>query len=315
MKISVLKFGGSSISNSEKIKHVAFRITKHLDLYDRIVVVLSAPANITDDLMLIHKAISSSMPPPSLLQVGELISISLMESALKEKKISAIATNHYELSITAEGDENDAKLLSINEKKLTNLLKKHKVLIIPGFIAHNKNMKPLTLGRGGSDYTAVYFSYILSSPCYLYSDIKGIYSADPSQIADAVKLDKVSYSEVVRMIECKAPIRQGKAINFALKKKIKLYLGSSFLLDEKPTEISNDKSDNRIKFISLDPTQRKYLFFIGNGVEKRRDILLKLKKEFPNSQLSFKNDIIILKNSNIIDDNLLNRIHKDFVLR
>ncbi|MGC8867523.1 MAG: hypothetical protein ACP5PA_04845 [Elusimicrobiales bacterium] len=315
MKLAILKFGGSSLSNSKRIIYIALRIKQYLEFYDRIVVVLSAPANITDELSLIHKAVSSLNPPASLLQIGELISISLMESAVREKNVSAKALNHYEISIIAEGNESDAKLISINEKRLKNELRRYRVLILPGFIAHTRKMKPVTLGRGGSDYTAVFLSDILSSPCYLYSDIKGIYSSNPLQIADALKLEKVSYSELSRMIECGVQIRQIKAVNFALRKKIKLYLGSSFLSDEKPTEISKDTSDKRIKFISRHEIEKTTLFFVANKIESRDQIIKEIKASFPQSSIKLKKDILILKNQNPVSDKRFSETHRRFILK
>lgn len=92
------------------------------------------------------------------------------------------------------------------------------VVIIPGFIAYDKNLETLTLGRGGSDYTAVFMSWTFNSPCYLYSDIKGIYSSDPSLCEDAKKIDLISYDELENIIKYASQVRQSKAINYAKQK-------------------------------------------------------------------------------------------------
>ncbi|MCX7641478.1 MAG: hypothetical protein N2Z20_02455 [Elusimicrobiales bacterium] len=317
MKNAVLKFGGSSISNSDKLFYVATRIKEHLNIYDKLIVILSAPSNITDDLIKLSNNISNKLsPPPSLLQIGELLSISLMQHALKRKKVKAIALNHYQLSIIGTGDMNNAKIISVNKKKIYQYFTEYDVLLIPGFIACDKNLNVMTLGRGGSDYTATYMAYILSSPCYLYTDIKGIYSADPSNIEDALKIKKISYDELNNIIKYATQVRQTKAIKFAFQKKLELYIGSTFHPDEKPTLITQDKYDKKIKFINmLKYKNSTIIHMIGNYIEKRDEIFKEILSNIKNSRIKKYKDIIEIKTTTKLSKEDFRKIHNKFVFR
>ncbi|MCX7905503.1 MAG: hypothetical protein N2446_02240 [Elusimicrobiales bacterium] len=317
MKISVLKFGGSSLSNSDKFIYVASRIKKHLTIYKKLIVILSAPANITDDLIKLSNSILKKQISPNILQIGELLSIYLMENALKRKNIKTIAINHYQLPIIAEGKENDAKIISIDKQKLYNYFKKNDVLLVPGFIACDKNLNVMTLGRGGSDYTATYIASLFSCPCYLYTDVKGIYSSDPSIIEDALKIDVLSYDELNNIIRYAGQVRQTKAIKLASEKKIKLYIGSTFHINEKPTLITPNKKNIKIKFINFKKIKNKTtkIYIIGNYIEKRQEIHQQIISNLKNPQIKIRKDIIEVRLKNEISLEKFREIHNSFIFR
>lgn len=313
----VFKFGGSSISNSEKINFVAGIIRKKLKTFKNILVVVSAPSDITDDLIKLSKNINPKLiPPPSLLQVGEMISISLLEIALKKISISAKSLNHYEIDLTASGSDNNAEIVYVNEKKLFNCFKTYKVIIVPGFIAKGYEQEPKNLGRGGSDYTAVYLAYKLSSPCYLYSDVKGIYTSDPSLIDDVKKLNEISYEELKNIIDLGFPIRQNKAIKFAQSKKLEIYLGSTFHYYETPTHITSKSTNQSIKYIAFKNFNNKTMvYLVANNISKRNDIRKIIKDKFKPLNIKTKRHIIsFLLNGNIGRDKM-RYIHNTFALR
>lgn len=317
MNIAVVKFGGSSLSNSKKILYVANRISELLKDYKKLVVVLSAPADVTDNLISLSKNISERNPTPNILQTGELLSIALMEIALKSIGIKAIALNHYQLFIKAKTNNNNTEIISLNTKKLKNAFLKHNVIIIPGFIACNESMETVILGRGGSDYTAVFIAKILKSPCFLFSDVKGIYSSNPSYMEDARKIDYISYDELINIIKYAAQVRHSRAIEFATKNKIELHLGSTFHPDEKTTKIISDKSDRRIKYIDIKTDlNQTTVYLIGNYIEKRIDIFKKIYDFFPNAKInSSMKDVIEVKLKESISMNDFKKIHNYFVFR
>lgn len=316
MKIAVVKFGGSSLSNSKKLSYVALRIKGFLKKYQRLIVVLSAPGDITDNLIQIESSLTKQKnPSPAVLQIGELLSIALLESLLKSQKIKAVSLNHYQISIKAEGRENNAFIKSVNKKIIYQKLRKNRVVIIPGFIAHTSDLKPVTLGRGGSDYTAVFIAAEFNSPCYLLSDVKGIYSADPSSVSQAKKIERISYSELSQIVKSGTHVRHSKAIEFAIKHRITLYLGSTFHPDEKPTEISDRSNDSLIKFITRNPKNPLLIHLIGKNIEKRKDIIKELSTLLSGSIIKKGKDIITFKASKEISDAQIKDIHNRFVLR
>ena len=317
MRSAVLKFGGSSLSNSKKILFVANRISELLRDYRKILVVLSAPADVTDNLISISKNIADSDPSPNILQVGEILSIGLMELALKSKGIRAIALNHYQLNIKAKKKREDVELLSVDLAKIKNIFSKYDVIIIPGFIACDDEFKTILLGRGGSDYTSTFMADVLKSPCFLFSDVKGIYSSNPSYIEDTRKVEMISYDEVINIIKYASQIRHTKAIEFAAKRNIELHLGSTFHPEEKTTKIINDKSDMRIKYIDIKTDgENTTLYVIGNHIEQRIDVHKIISHLIPNSTIKAKKDIlqIILKRKTISKDEF-KRIHNLLIFR
>lgn len=312
MDITVLKFGGSSLSNSKKILYVAERIRKHLKKYSKLLVVLSAPSNITDDLIKISYNISKNNPTANILQVGELLSIALMENALKANS-RAISLNHYQINIKATKTNDNVELFYVDKEKIIKYFSKYDIIIVPGFIALNKNLEPLTLGRGGSDYTAVFMSWIFNCTCYLYSDIKGVYSSDPSLCEDAKKIDKISYDELERIIKYGSQVRQSKAMSFAKQKKLTLFLGSTFHPDEKPTEITSDETDPTVKFISYNPKEKR-IYFIGSNIQKRNDLIEDIKS-YISKKITLSPNLIKIKTNQTITTKLFREIHNRYIFR
>ncbi|MEF3280234.1 MAG: hypothetical protein K6357_04635 [Elusimicrobiota bacterium] len=279
---AVLKFGGSSLANSQKLAFIARKIKKISKKYKKIIIVLSAPANITDNLLeLSSKFKQIPSATDMLMSAGETISISMMEMALNSINVKSKALNPYQAGIITDSKHLDANILYIKKEGITRLLDKNIIPVIAGFIGISEKFELTTLGRGGSDYTAVYLSDVFKSDCFLYSDIKGVYSANPSKIENAIKLDEISYVELFEITKVDSCVRQNKAMRYAEKKNISLHLGSIFS-NESPTLIrKKTREDIRIKYLSINYEDEKTTInFIGENISKNKNIIDKIKSSF-----------------------------------
>lgn len=278
----VIKFGGSSLANSDKIKFAAYKIKSFKKTYKNIICVLSAPNNITDDLIKLENSFSKTTATAHqmLVATGEIISISLMEIALNSIKVKAKALNQYQAKIITNSKYNDANIIYISKEEITKYINKGYVTILPGFIGINKDMEITTLGRGGSDYTAVYLSNIFNADCYFLSDVKGVYSSNPSKIEQAIKLNEISYTELNEISKIDFSIRQTKALLYAMKNNLNLYLGSVFD-NTKPTLIHKYPKDHKpeIKYITFDRKDKSIIVqMIGENIGKNNNIINYIKK-------------------------------------
>ncbi|HOO75398.1 MAG TPA: aspartate kinase, partial [Tepiditoga sp.] len=180
--ITVQKFGGSSLATPEKIKSVAAKIYKRISYGEKLVVVVSAMGKTTNSLISLSKEICSNPDPRELdmlLSTGEQVSVSLMTMALKEYGISAISLNSFQAGINTFGDYSSARIRDFDSGKLSEYVEKNQVVVITGFQGINEEGDITTLGRGGSDTSAVAIAAALNAKCEIYSDFAGIYTADP----------------------------------------------------------------------------------------------------------------------------------------
>lgn len=313
----VVKFGGSSLSNSDKFIFVANRIKSFKRDYKNIVVVLSAPADITDNLLkLSEKFVPEKRAIDMLLSSGENISISLMQMALKKIGVSSIALNPYQAGIITTNKYFDADIISLNQKRIRKLIKSGYVVILPGFTGISKKLDITTLGRGGSDYTAVYVSALLDAECYLLSDMAGVYSSNPAKIESAVKIKDISYTELFEIASVDSEIRQTKALEYAFKKNLSLYLGSTFNIST-PTLIKNYSQGYKpvIKYISVKNTDTgTKIIFIGENIYKRTDIIDNIKK-IAGLKINIKKHRIEVDFNKLIMADELNKIYRKFIFR
>jgi len=277
-KILVLKFGGSSLSDSEKILFVAQKIAYFYKKKHKVCAILSAPADITDNLISLSKSKKFKIIPrelDALISCGEQISIALMAMALKKINISAISLNSFQIPICGSGKFQNGKIREINAENIKKELR-HKVVLIPGFQAINEKKEIITLGRGGSDLSAIAMAHFLKADsCVLFTDVDGVYSANPSIIPDAVKLTEISSQELMNLAKLGLEVRQLKSLEFARKEKVDLYL-SSTISKGKGTLISyREPRDPRINIIF---NKDKEIFITGYMPYKAKDFNLKIKK-------------------------------------
>ncbi|MFH0947621.1 MAG: aspartate kinase [Elusimicrobiota bacterium] len=227
----VMKFGGSSVATSEKIKNVAARVVQKAR-HRRVVVVVSAPGDMTDDLIERARSITE-MPDPRemdmLLATGEMQSIALLTMAIKSNGFDAISLTGPQAGIYSDSVHTKAKIKKIKPKKIIDELKKNKIVIVAGFQGINPNDDITTLGRGGSDLTAVALAAALkATECEIYTDVKGVYTADPRVVTDAKKLDMLSYDEMLELAGVGSQVMMSRSIEVAKKYNVVINVRSSF---------------------------------------------------------------------------------------
>lgn len=232
MKIIVMKFGGSSLAEPEKIKVMAERAAKARAGGFAVVMTVSAPADITDDLAALSKLLTPEPEPreyDALLSTGENISASLTALALLSRGVKAVSLSGIQAGIRTSPRHGDAGITSINPARILRELKKGRIVVAAGFQGVNKAGDITTLGRGGSDLTAVALARALKAErCELYTDVKGIYTANPAVVPQAKMMRRVSYDAVMELARCGTEVRQLRAIAYAKKYRVPLRLRSSF---------------------------------------------------------------------------------------
>lgn len=311
----VLKFGGSSLSNNENLKIVANKIINLYNKKNNIVVIVSAQGKTTDKLL--KDAMELSKSPSSreldmLLSTGEQISASKLSILLNELGYTSISLTGWQAGIYTNNTNGNAIINKIDTTRIKKELRKNKIVIITGFQGINKNNDITTLGRGGSDTSAVAIASALEAKnCYIFSDVDGIYTADPKKVSGAKKLSCLSYEEMQEISDEGARVLHNRCVTIGKRFKVPIITKSTF--NNKPgTVISDIIEENTIKSIVKKDISK--ISIIGNGIIKNKntisDILTFLEKEEKND-IHFdisQNKITILFND-IVDDNILNKIH------
>ncbi|MCB4756745.1 MAG: aspartate kinase [Elusimicrobia bacterium] len=229
--IVVMKFGGSSVKDTERLKNAAARVVETQKAGKRVVVVVSAPGDMTDDL--IEKAHSVTPDPDAreldmLMATGEQISIALLCMAVKSMGVEAISLTGPQAGIRASDVHTKARITTIRPVKLTKELNAGKVVVVAGFQGLNTKEDIVTLGRGGSDLTAVALAAALKSDvCEIYTDVIGVFTADPRIVPEAEKIDHISYDEMLELAGSGAQVMQARSIEVAKKYGVKVHVKSS----------------------------------------------------------------------------------------
>ena len=227
----VLKFGGTSVGTIERIQHVAKIVKKEHDSGNQVIVVVSAMAGKTNELIKFSKVVSLNFDGRELdvlLSSGEQVTCALLAGALIEQKINAKSFLNWQLPILTEGEHNNARIVNMNTEKVNNFLK-NGVAIIPGFQGISKNGDITTIGRGGSDATAVAVAKLFNADsCEIYTDVDGVYSSDPNKIPVAKKINKISYDEMLELSSLGAKVMQSSAVQTAMMYNIPLEVKSTF---------------------------------------------------------------------------------------
>lgn len=230
MAIVVQKYGGSSVGTIEKIKKVAETVIKRKDKGDSLVVVVSAMGDTTDELISMAKQISDNPDRrelDALCSTGEMISSSLLAMAIKELGYDAVSYTAYQLGIKTSGQYGKSLIENIDGTKLRESLIEGKIVIIAGFQGINEEGDITTLGRGGSDTTAVAIAVRLGGVCEIYTDVDGIYSVDPRAYKKAKKLKEIDYEEMLELASLGAQVMHSRSIELGQKYNIPIYVGLS----------------------------------------------------------------------------------------
>ena len=248
----VLKFGGTSVGSIDRIQHVAGIIKKEHDAGNQIITVVSAMSGRTNELVKFSKEISEDFNKRELdvlLSSGEQVTCSLLAGALIEKKLIAKSWLNWQIPILTEGEHCNARIISMDIEKINNFLNKG-IAIIPGFQGVSKNGDITTIGRGGSDATAVAVAKLFKADsCEIYTDVDGVFSSDPNKIPVAKKIEKISYDEMLELSSLGAKVIQSSAVQTALIYNIPLEVKSTFT-DRKGTMISNQQDIDYTKSVT-----------------------------------------------------------------
>ena len=235
MKIIVQKYGGSSVADAEKIKNVAVKISKKVKEKNKLVVVVSAMGKTTDNLIKLSKEVSKMSVPRELdmlLTTGEQVSASLLAMALNDIGIKSKSLNAFQAKIMTTGDYMQARIKNLKAKRINDLLKENEALIITGFQGITEDDEIKTLGRGGTDTSAVALAAALNAKCEIYSDVAGIYTTDPRLHPGAKKLKYITYDEMLEMSSLGAKVLHSRSVEIAKKFGITIYCGSTFSDEE-----------------------------------------------------------------------------------
>src|ERR1700728_4605728 len=263
MALIVQKFGGTSVGNPDRIKNVAARVAKYRAQGDQVVVVVSAMSGVTDHLIKLAKDI---MPLPSeremdvLLATGEQQTIALTAIALHGLNIPAVSLTGAQAGIVTDGVHTKAKIHNITPKKVHEFLKQGNVVIVAGFQGETSEGQITTLGRGGSDLTAIAMAAALkASLCQIYTDVDGVYTADPRLVPNAKKIQEISYDEMLELASLGAKVMQARSVEFAKKFKVKFEVRSSFNHNPGPVirEENAAMEDVVLRGVSLEKNQAK----------------------------------------------------------
>jgi aspartate kinase len=228
----ILKFGGTSVGTIERIQHVARIIQKEHSAGNHVIAVVSAMSGKTNELINFSKNISDDFDKRELdvlLSSGEQVTSALLAGALIKLKINAKSWLNWQIPILTEGEHSNSRIINMNVKKINDFLDKKGVAIIPGFQGISKNGDITTIGRGGSDATAVAIAKIFEAEiCEIYTDVDGVYSTDPNKIPVAKKIDKISYDEMLELSSLGAKVMQSSAVQTAMMYSIPLEVRSTF---------------------------------------------------------------------------------------
>ena len=240
----VLKFGGTSVGTIERIRHVANILKKEFKSGNQIIAVVSAMSGKTNELVELSKKIDEDFNKRELdvlLSSGEQVTCSLLAGCLTKLNIKAKSWMNWQIPILTDGEHTNARIINISIEKINNFLKEG-IAIVPGFQGISKSGEITTIGRGGSDATAVAIAKIFNTDqCEIYTDVDGVFSSDPNKIPVAKKIDKISYDEMLELSSLGTKVMQPSAVQTAMMYNIPLEVKSTFT-DRKGTKIFDQEN-------------------------------------------------------------------------
>lgn len=262
MSLIVAKFGGTSVASPERIKNVAKRLVGMRQQGHQVVAVVSAMGKTTDELMGLASAVTSNPPARELdrlLSTGEQVSMTLLAMAIGELGYKAMSFTGRQAGIETDGIHNKAKIVKVHNERILAALEDGAIPVVAGFQGIDANGDITTLGRGGSDTTAVAVAWgINADVCEIYSDVDGVYTTDPRVAPRARKLDQISYDDMLELSSAGSGVLQSRAVEFARKWKVVIHSRSAFS-DAQGTYIKEDPDMEEavITGIALDTSEVK----------------------------------------------------------
>jgi len=228
----VQKYGGTSVGDLERLKNVAKKVIEYRERGDRLVVVISAMAGETDRLLNLAHSISKfpdEREVDVLISTGEQVMSALLAITLKTMFCDGISMLGYQVRIVTDSSHNKARISKIEKEKIVSELDKGRVVVVPGFQGVDEHGNITTLGRGGSDTTAVALAAVLNADlCEIYTDVDGVYTADPNICEKARRINKISYEEMLEMASLGAKVLQIRSVEFAKRYNVPILVKSSF---------------------------------------------------------------------------------------
>lgn len=232
MALIVQKYGGTSVATIDKIKHVAKKVVEAKKAGNDLIVVVSAMAGETDRLIeLAHQIVDKpdEREYDVLVSTGEQVSIALLSMAIQDLGFRAVSFLGFQIGIVTNDDFTKARILDIDSQKIANELKGGSIIVIAGFQGIDKQANVTTLGRGGSDTTAVAVAATLNADvCEIYTDVEGVYTTDPNICPNARKLERISYDEMLEMASLGAKVLHTRSVEFAKKNNVPIHVRSTF---------------------------------------------------------------------------------------
>jgi aspartate kinase len=297
-----MKFGGTSVANIDRIKNVANIIEKRKLEKTRIAVVVSAMAGVTNDLVEKSKQISSNFSKEEydvLLSSGEQVTASLLSAALQDKGIKSRSMMSWQIPIVTEGQHKNSRIISINSKAINDYLDKDFVIIVPGFQGISQDMRTTTIGRGGSDASAVALAKSLDADrCEIYTDVEGVYSTNPAICDKAKKIEKISYDEMLEMASLGAKVMQSTSVQKAMINDVEIYVKSTFAPEKEGTAILPEDKISYDKVVTGVAYSKDDAKFTLQGVKDRPGVASAIFKPLYDNGISV--DMIV---QNISADN------------
>ena len=313
MDTIVLKFGGSSVADNERLKIVADKIVNLYKKDINLVVILSAQGKTTDKL--ISEAVELSKNTQDremdmLLSSGEQISIAKLSILLNEMGYKAISLTGWQAGIFTNSTNQNAIIKNIDTSRILKELEQRKIVIIAGFQGYNENLDITTLGRGGSDTSAIAIAAALKAKeCYIFSDVDGVYTADPNKVETAKKLPALSYEEMIEISSEGAKVLHNRCAEIGDKFKIPIITKSTFN-NKAGTIITDIIEENTIKSVVKKDVSR--ISFIGNGIIRNVDFIKKVIDVIQDEKLEMlefnvSESKISIEFKNVVSDEILKR--------
>ena len=328
MDTIVMKFGGSSVADNNKLKIVAQKIIDMYNKENNIVVILSAQGKTTDKLIneasqIIKENVKIESPSENpeifremdmLLSTGEQVSISKLSILLNNMGYKSISLTGWQAGILTDNANQNAIIKNIDTTRILQELKKRKIVIIAGFQGYNENLDITTLGRGGSDTSAIAIAAALKAKeCYIFSDVDGVYTTDPNKVPEAKKIPALSYNEMMEISSEGAKVLHNRCAEIGDKFKIPIITKSTFN-NKAGTIITDIIEENTIKSVIKNDISR--ISVVGNGIirnyefiRKILDIIQKNKLEMLEFNVSESKFSVDFKS--IVDDKVLKEINQN----
>ena len=317
--IIVLKFGGSSVADNEKLKIVAEKIINMYEKNNNIVVILSAQGKMTDKLIEEAKELAKNAEKremDALVSCGEQMSAAKLSILLNSLGYKAISLTGWQAGIYTDNTNQNALIQNINTERILKELEQKHIVIITGFQGINENLDITTFGRGGSDTSAVAIAAALNAKnCYIFSDVDGIYTADPNKVNGTKKLHALSYEEMLEISSEGAKVLHNRCIEIGEKFKIPIITKSTF--NNKPgTVISDIIEENTIKSIIKKDLSR--VSIVGNGIirniEAMKEVLNIIQKnKLDMLEFDVTESKISITFKNLVDDDILEEIQNNLI--